>query len=357
MKTVISTVLCNMPYRYTPSTDMDNVFLFTGENTYTLQRELSRWVREFRDRHGEENLVRLTAAGLHPSAFLNAITTAPFIAERRLIVIEGVPSFSGEEAQGTKKSAKTMQGIEEMLAQKHPQVIILFVAPKPDRRLTSTKELLSLATVETFAPLKGEVLLQWVSGAFRAEGAQIDPAVPALLLSCVGTDQQMLAQEVQKLALAATGRPVVPHDVDVLVLPSAEQAVWRLLDLLGEGRAEEAVLYCRQLLKSGESAQGIWGIVLWIVTSFASVAAAVQDGATGVQGVMEATGVKFNAARALLPLVRSCRREQLQELVERTVDADIGLKTGTWKAGADSDEELCALLDRCLLGFPSLQRG
>lgn len=337
---------------------MENIFLFTGENSFTLQEELSRWMREFKERQGEENLTRLSAAGLTPSAFLNEIASAPFIAERRLVVVDGIPSFSSEESPaGRRKASKGVLGMGALLSQVHPQVIVLFVAPEPDRRFASTKELMALATVKTFPSLSGEALLRWVQEAFRDAGAQSEPAVPTLLVLQVGEDQRKLSQEISKLSLFAAGRPVTGRDIDALVFPSAEQTVWHLLDLLGEGRAQEAVLYCRRLLQAGESAQGIWTIFLWIVTSLVSVASAVSEGTTSIQSIMQATDVKFGAARALLPLARSCRKEQLKDLLLRVTDAEIGLKTGAWKAGADSEEELAALLDRCLLSFSAPKRS
>jgi len=337
---------------------MENIVLFTGENNFTLLEELSRWMHEFKERHGEENLTRLSGAALTPSAFLNEVASAPFIAERRLVVVDDIPSFSTEESHaGRHKASKGVPGMCAVLSHVHPQVVVLFVAPKPDRRLSSTKELLELATVKTFPPLSGEALLRWIQEAFRAAGAQTESAVPALLIEQVGEDQRKLSQEIKKLSLFATGRPITGSDIDALVFPSAEQTVWNLLDLLGDGRAEEAVLYCHRLLKAGESAQGIWTIFLWIVTSLVSVASAVSEGTTSIQGIMQATGVKFGAVRALLPLARSCRKEQLKELLLRVTDADISLKTGAWKAGADSEEELFALLDRCLLSFSGTKRS
>ncbi|MDD5102965.1 MAG: DNA polymerase III subunit delta [Candidatus Peribacteraceae bacterium] len=332
---------------------MENVFLFTGENSYLLQQEVIRWMREFRERHGEENLTRLSADGMTPSALLNEVASSPFIAERRLVVVDEIPSFSLEESvTGRRKGPKGGLSMRAALEQVHPQVIVLFIAPKPDRRLTSTKELLELATVRTFVPLSGEALLRWIQQTFRDAGTQFEPAIPALLVEQVGEDQRKLAQEIAKLALYASGRTVTSRDISTLVFASSEQTVWRLLDLLGEGRAQEAVLYCRQLLRSGESAQSVWTIFLWIVSSLVAIVSAAGEGTTGIQGIMQATGVKFGAARSLLPLARSCRKEQLKDLLLRVTDADISLKTGVWKAGADSEEELVALLDRCLLSFP-----
>lgn len=330
---------------------MAALFLFTGENAYALRQEVSRWAKEFREKHGEANLIRLEAEGLNLSAFLNETASAPFIAEHRLVMVEGIPDFSTPEA-GKKKGQRRQLDLSSVFAQVHPQTIVLFVEPKPDRRLNVVKELFTLATVRDFPQLKGDALLRWVQVALQDAGASVDREVPSLLVDCVGGDQQVLAREVEKLSLFASGRPVTGRDIEELTLPSSEQTIWHLLDLLGEGRAEAAVMYCRGLLKRGESAQSIWNILLWIVVSLVSIASAVEEGTTSIQGVMQATGVKFGAARSLIPLARRCKLPVLRSLLERVTDTDVALKTGAYKSSGESDEELAALLDCCLMAFP-----
>ena len=120
---------------------MSQIFLFTGENAYALREEVLRWTGGFREKHGEENLLRLTARHLTVGALLDEVAVAPFIAEKRLVLIEGIPTLSKEE-------------VEQLANMVHPQVIITFVDPKPDRRLAATKKLFDLATVKAFPPLR-----------------------------------------------------------------------------------------------------------------------------------------------------------------------------------------------------------
>jgi DNA polymerase III delta subunit len=330
---------------------MGNVFLFTGDNSYAIRQEVSRWVGEFKEKHGEANLIRISSIGLTASAFLNEVAIAPFIAEHRLVIVDGIPSFSSEGAE-KKRSAKEKPGMRETLQDVHPQVVVLFIAPNPDRRLTATKELLEIATVRDFPQVRGEALLAWLKATFQGLGATAERDALLFLLELVGEDQEVLSQECAKLALHAAGRPVTRADVEALVPPSAEQTIWHLLDLLGEGRAEEAITYCQRLKQRGESAQGMWTIFLWIVSSLVDIAAAVAEGTVGLQSVIQATGVKFGAARALLPLARKCRREAVQDLLDRVTEADLALKTGAYRSASESEEEAMALLDRCLLAFP-----
>lgn len=188
----------------------------------------------------------------------------------------------------------------------------------------------------------------------RELNAMAETTVLEHLLETVGEDQMSLSQELQKLALYAQGRPITCADVSLLALPSAERTVWRLMDMLGEGRTQEAVSYVGELMQRGESAQGIWSILLWILSSLMQVVAALEKGTTSLQAIVSETGVKFNAARSLLPLARKCRSERLRPLLDRVVAADIGLKTGALSAGADPEEEVAAaVLERCLLAFPT----
>lgn len=327
----------------------DNIFLFTGENTFVLRQEVGRWAREFREKYGEANLTRLSAQKLEVSTFLNEAASAPFIAEHRLLIVEGIPNFW---AEGVEKKGQKKRDFASLFAQVHPQVILLFIEPKPDRRLNTVKELIALAEIKNFAPVSGEPLLRWVQSALQACGARAERDVPFALVQCVGSDQSLLSQEIAKLALHATGRPITRRDIEVLTVASAEQTVWYLSDLLGAGRTQEAVTYCRSLLERGESAQKIWSYFLWIVANFASVVSVVEEGTTGIQGVMQAAGVKFSAARSLIPLARTCKRPELRSLMERVADADIALKTGSLRTSAESEVELTALLDSCLMAFP-----
>ncbi len=317
---------------------MGSVFLFTGENVYALKAEQHRWISEFREKHGEVNLSRLEGATLNAGTLLAEVSAAPFIAEKRLVVVDGIPSCSKEEMQ-------------RIFAEVHPQVLLLFADPKPDKRLSATKEILATATVKEFSPLTGMHLLQWLRALVQEHGSSCADDVLAHLVEIVGADQQALAQEVGKLALHASGRPIAREDIERLVLPSAERTVWHLMDLLGEGKTEEAVSFARDLLERGESPQSLWNMLLWMFKNLTDVTAAVQAKITAPLSIVQATGIKFGTVRSLLPLARRCQSGKLKAILAQVAEADIGLKTGAYRATAENEEELEALIDRCLLAF------
>src|SRR3989344_7833484 len=152
---------------------MSQIFFFTGENTYALSQEKNRWARECRTKHGPENYSRLDPTGLTFRMFLDEIAAAPFIAEKRLIVVEGTPKFSKEEAVL----------IPDHL---HPSCVLLIADPKPDKRLSAVKELQKIATVKQFPLLDARALAGWIDAEAKHLGTTIEVDARSLLVDIVG---------------------------------------------------------------------------------------------------------------------------------------------------------------------------
>jgi DNA polymerase III subunit delta len=311
------------------------IFLLTGDNSYELRLERRRWVQAFTDKHGGENLSVFSGDRLTFPGLLDEVCALPFTAGHRLVVVEGVPEMTREQ-------------VERLPACIHPAVVALFVDSSPDRRLGGVKALLALAEVHECRPLVGARLEAWVTAEAARLACPITPAARSLLLTTAGEDQAMLAQEISKLALYAAGRAITPEDVTLLVTAGSERNAWQMLDLIAQGDARRLLLFVHDLLDRGESPAGLWTMLLWMVSQLTGVVAAVREGARTPQDVVRSAGVKFGAARSLLPLARRLDERALERIVERFSEADMALKTGGIRASAEAPEEQHALTDVCL---------
>jgi len=318
---------------------MAAVFVFTGENHHALKEEKARWVQEFTKKHGEDNMIRLDGKSQSLRTLLDEVSMMPFLAEKRLFVIDGIPKLDKEE-------------VEVLLEQIHPQVIVLFTDPKPDKRLGGVKQLLAKAEVKEFAPLKGSMLAQWVSDAARLNNATLDPKARDLLIEFVGEDQEMLLREVEKLALHAGGKPVTKEDVDNMTIPTDEGVVWKMTDLLSAGRKKDAAAFVKKTLDRGGDAYGLWAILLSFLKNTAAVRIALDSGVVSSKEIAEETGVHPFALRSLLPYVQKCKASDINAFVRWAAESDIRLKTGLLRATDEAPEEIRALLDRFVLTCP-----
>ena len=319
---------------------MSQIFLFTGENTFALREEKKRWIDEFVKKHSPENLLRLNGKDVKIRTLLDETGVAPFLAERRLVLIDGVPVFTKEEV------TRVYENI-------HPAVIVLISDPAPDRRLGGVKEFLSVAEVKEFKNPAPKVLLTWMQSTVAAEGGSILPAACTTLLELVGNEQDMLIEELRKLALAVQGRPISAADVEEMAMPSSEGVVWKLTDLLAAGRKPEAFLFAHRYLARGGDAYGMWAILLGMLRNLTAISMASSSGRVDQKQLAADLQIHPFAIRSLLPYAQRAKRPHLQRFVDQAVDSDIALKTGQFRATDEAPEELLALIDRFILSCPA----
>ncbi len=313
---------------------MAAVFLFTGENAFALRQEKRRWTAEFVAKHGSENLLQLDGSEITLRSILDEVSASPFIGDKRLVIIQKLPKWTKDE-------------MKLLIDAVHPSSILLFSDPAPDKRTGGYKELVASATIKEFSPLRGKMLRDWVISHAQRSSCQIQSAAIDTLLMIVGEDQDMLSQEIAKLALL--GRPVTVADVRTLAVPSGEQEVWQLSTLISRGDLEGALAYTRTLMRSGEDPYSLWNILLWLVRSLAGVVLCVNEGERSPGKIASLAGVPPMTAKMLTPMAQSIPLSSIRELVSWAVAADRDLKTGGYKATGEAPQEIIALMEELVV--------
>ncbi|MDP7247844.1 MAG: DNA polymerase III subunit delta [Candidatus Peribacteraceae bacterium] len=321
---------------------MSQFFLFSGPNQFALREEKMRWIANFREKHGEENLLRFDAKKTTIRSILDEIAVAPFIAENRLVIVDGAIKCSKDEAKS-------------LIAQIHPQVVLLFIvfidSSKKSKFPAGMKEIEKISQHKIFGLLNRNQLLQWMDSVCKEFDSSITPEAKNLLIEISGDDQDMLTQELNKLSLYAYNKPITSQHVLDLAVTAGEREVWHLLDLLGSGKVEEGIMFAESLIARGDDPAGMWGIFVWSITRLTLIWTAVQDGIVHPAAVCREAGVPFPTARALLPCARSLSKESLTRIVDLVARMDKDLKTGILRGSADNSDEQKAVIDRCLMAF------
>lgn len=313
----------------------ENVHFFSGENEYALEKAVLHWKKAFTEKYGPENFTEIIGKDVQFSGLLDAVASMPFIAEKRLVLLRGVPRIEKDDVQ-------------VFLSSIHPQTIVLIADPKPDKRLGATKELLSHSQTKDFPLLTGIALFTWAIEILKAEGSNMDRTVFDRLVSIAGTDQWTLEAELRKLS-AFSGVSIRSEHVDLLAVPSGEQVVWRLTDLIGSGKAEEALRFLQAQIERGEDIYGLWVIILSMIKNLTLVWSALQDGIRDERSIASAFGMHFLSVRGLLSLAKKLTKERVTDLVRFAADADIALKTGGYHYSADHQQEIISLTERLIL--------
>lgn len=302
-------------------------------------------MQEFTRRHGADNLLHVTGDGLKLRALLDDVSVMPFLASKRLVVLEPAPDLEAEEWAVVKASI-------------HPDVLLLIVdrrtatGARARRKNTLASKALEAAsdTVKTFEALSRRDLESWLKAEAASASASFEPGAQSALLEAVGEDQALLSSEVTKLALAAGGAPISVALVEEHVAPSDEGVIWRIGDLIGRGQGPEAYAFANRFLDRGGEPFQLWNTLLLFVRHAAVVADVVAAGDDPAAAVREG-GVPFPMLSALRSFASRYDRRTVMAQVEMGCDFDRALKTGELKSSDDADAEIRAAVDRLLLAL------
>jgi DNA polymerase III subunit delta len=312
-----------------------SIFLFTGANTFLLEQEYHLWKKRFLEKHGEDNFLELSAKNCTADQILDSVSFPPFLAEKRLVTIDGIPRLEREF-------------FDVLVRTISADTVLLFRESAPDKRLSFTKLLLEHATVKTFAPLSPAALRTWMTTLCAERGSHIAPDAIDALLSIAGNDQWTLFHELEKLTCASTDISRVL--VEEMVAPSGEQVIWALTDLLGKGDALSALAFIRRRFDRGEEVYGVWSLLISFVKNVTLVHSLLRSNVPANPTIIaEKTGVPFFGVRGLLPLAQALSSAQIETIVEWVAEQDLALKTGGIQYSASHEEEVLLLVERCIL--------
>ena len=239
-----------------------------GSNFYLLKRRLDEVTGKFVKEHGELALERIDAEEAEPQAVLDAVQSLPFLAARKMVVVRGL---------GANKSASGQ--IEQIIGSAGDSTDIVFYEPSPDKRSSYFRVLKSKTQLEEFNELDTRALAGWLVQEAKKQGAQLSPADANYLVGRAGPDQQLLANEVDKLITYDS--KITRENIDRLTVKTPQSRVFDLLDAAFAGNKSKALeLYKEQRAQKVEP-QAIMAMIAWQLKLL--VLAKTGEGKTTVQ--------------------------------------------------------------------------
>lgn len=306
--------------------------VFFGENSYAVEQA----ARKLRDQVGPPGTVEANshafAGGQVSLGQLRAVCDAmPFLAERRLVVVDGLLSrFDPRQAQegSDVPSLGEWEGLEALVKAMPETTILVFTDGQVHSSNPLLKRLRPLGEVFSFQRLKGEELARWAKEQVSARKGQIAPGALALLEQLSDPDQQALENELEKLCLYATGRPITEEDVRALVPETREANIFAAVDALLEGRTAQAARLFRRLQDEGETFSRLMSMIarqlrLLVIAKDLAEAGAKQD------EIGHRLGVRSDfVVRKTVETARRYPWATLRALYAKLLEADLRVKRG-----------------------------
>ncbi len=244
------------------------------------------------------------------------LTTLPFLAPRRLVVVEHADPFVKAERARLEQYAA---------APAATGVLVLEV----QTWLTTTrlhKQLPDAAVLVCKTPAT-QRLPEWCVGWCRAQhGKELPLTAARLLVDLIGPDMGLLDQEILKLAIyIGDGKRIDSGVVDLLVGNSRAENAWKIFDLIGNGQAGEALTFLARLFDQGEEPIRLLGAFSMQLRRFAQVARLHAQG-TSLDAAQEQAGIPPFARRNMDQHLRKLGPRRLNSLYDWLIETDLGMK-------------------------------
>jgi len=300
------------------------ITVLSGENSYLLQAELRRSIADFVAEHTDMGLERLDGEEVSYDRMREALESLPFLASKKLIVLKR-PSTNKEFAE---KAIDLLGNVAETTD-------VIIVEPKPDKRTSYYKFLKKSADVKDFPQMDENSLSSWLSGQAKEQGGALSFVDARYLVERVGTNQQLLHNELAKLL--NYDPKISRHTIDILTDKTPQSTIFELLDAAMSGNAKRALSLYEEQRSMKVEPQQIIAMLGWQLHALALVK--VSEGRDASTIAKEAKINPF-VVRKTQGLARQMSLSQIKKLIHNTLMLDVRLKSEP----IDADEALQNLL-------------
>ena len=311
------------------------IFFLFGPDTFRSRQKLKEIKAKFIKEVDKSalNIETLDGQDLEPVAFKQAVFAVPFLAKKRLVIVENLLG----SPRGQKKQKEILEILETDLPQ---ETIIVFWEGGLTRPKTKKSRPAAGKSPGLFNFLKKEKLAQefnllnqnevfrWAASEVKKRGGKINPDALKLLTDLVGDDLWQLNSEVDKLLAQARGKAVGLIEVSELVKTKLEEDIYKLTDALGQKNKSLATKLIGDQLKSGTNPVELLAKITWQFKNLLLVKEFSQKNGLGYAAdrLSYQLGLHPFVVKKTLAQIKFFQPNQLKQLYRRLLEIDYKLK-------------------------------
>lgn len=314
-------------------------YVFHGEDEFARAETLA----DFKERFGSADMVDLNTAVLAGRKLTLAevrhkCDAVPFLAERRLVIVEGLLTRLMPRKGGALSKAEQafLDDLIDYLPGLPETTRLVFIEKEA---LPASHPVVKLAKreqrgyVKRFKLPDAKALPDWIEERARKQGGEIRRGAARRLAAVVGTDLRLLDQEIEKLVTYVNAeRAITRDDVETLVPYSQDAVIFDLVDALGQRDGRTAAQTLHRLLEEGEHPLGLFGMIVRQFRLLIQVKELKKQKRATAKDVAGALGIHPFPARKLHSQATHFTEAQLEMIYRHLSDIDVKIKTGKVEA-------------------------
>ncbi len=293
------------------------VYLLYGEEDYLRRQYRDRLVRALADPEDTMNYHYFEGKDISPEKLIDLAETMPFLAERRVIVVENSGFF------------KTAQDkLADYLKELPETTTFIFVEAQADKRGKMYKACKDAGYAAEFAVQTEETLKRWILGRIQKEGKQITQRALEEFLERTGSDMANISSELEKLfCYTLEKEDITSGDVEAVCIRQINNRIFDMIEKVAAKQQKAALDLYYDLIALKEPPMRI---LFLIARQFNLLYQTKQMRKKGYdnKSIGEKLSLKSFVVSKYMAQASKFSEEELRTALEECVTAEESVKTG-----------------------------
>lgn len=302
-----------------------NIF---GADTFRSFSYLKQTIDQFKQKRDPNgyNVVILDVKDKEIDNIVGEIKSAPFLAEKRLVVLKNILSSSDKELL----AQLLILVNEELIPDSN---IVVFYQSEKVGRVKEIKELDSILKKQQysqeFALLKGVKLATWINQNIKKQAGKIDKQAIDYLIANTGEDMWYINSLLGQLAAYCADKEIQTRDVELFLGEKIDDNVFDMVEAIVSGKQKQAFKLLDEQRRLGQSDMKIFGLILWQFRVLLEMRDLyeLEEGVTSDQ-IAKKMSIHPFVAKKNLYLVKKFTLKRLTQLHDSLLEIDYKAKTG-----------------------------
>ena len=293
------------------------LYLLFGEERYLVNLYRDKLLAAVTDVEDNINFSKHTGSKFNRSEVISFCSELPFLADRRVALIEG----SGLFKSSCEEFAEDVAGLPA-------ESVLIFVETEVDKRNKLYKTVSKYGAALEFGKPDERTMLIWTKRQFKNEGRQAEDAAIYKLIEYIGCDMNAVNNEIEKLISYTEGRDVVTaEDVEALCIGKTWGKIFDMVDAIAGKQQQKALDIYYELLENREPFMRILYLITRQFDMMLKTRLAKRDGLSDSQ-IAAAIGVPQWSVKKYINQVRNYEPDMLLDMLGRCHELDYMIKTG-----------------------------
>lgn len=285
--------------------------ILTGNNSFLIRSRLVEIKSKFSEKYGNDGIEEYQAENIPNEQLAPLLTSSSLFSANRLIIIKNL------------SENKVLSEIFAELIDKVPQeTSLVLIEANLDKRTAYYKSLKKQKGFEELKELSENELVKWINKKVESLEAKIDSQAVNYLLHTVGSNQESLNNELEKLA--AYDKIISKDTIDYLVEPTSQDLVFQLLEAILSRKTKKAFDILGKMENNHSDVFQIVNLLIWQVHTLSIVASAGDASNSDI-----AKNAKLNpyVIQKTRRLSVNLSKDKLVQIIEQVAKLDINIKS------------------------------